>query len=146
MSAPSHAVAFENNRRIAGGPLAEVALEVRRRAGTKTHEGIHIFDAASGRSLQLNLTGSDEDVRARYSPAEAEAREKFFGALRPYYGRRGPGAELLERIEAGFQGGERLGRGLTERCLPPHVLARQPAPAQTDTHAGTSSRRRRPPG
>ena len=76
MSPPSHAIAFENNRRIAGGPLAEVALEVRRRAGTKTHEGIHIFDAASGRSIQLNLTGSDEDVRARYSPVEAEARAR----------------------------------------------------------------------
>lgn len=86
MSAPSLAIAFENNRRIAAGSLADVALEVRRRAGMKTHEGIQIFDAASGRSLQLNLTGSDEDVRARYSPAEAEARETPRGPGRPKLG------------------------------------------------------------
>lgn len=89
MSAPSLAIAFENNRRIADGPLADVALEVRRRAGMKTHESIQIFDAVSGRSLQLNLSGSDEDVRARYSPAEAEARARSQEAPR------GPGRPKL---------------------------------------------------
>jgi hypothetical protein len=35
--------------------------------------------------------------------AEPEARRKFFDAMRPYYGRRGPGAELMRRVETAFE-------------------------------------------
>jgi hypothetical protein len=39
--------------------------------------------------------------------ADPEPRRKFFDAIRLYYGRRGPGAELLQRIEKAFHNGER---------------------------------------
>ncbi len=72
MNAPSDAIAFENGKRIASGPLADVALAVRRHAGHAVHEGVQIFDAVSGQLLHLDLSGSDKDIGARYAaPGEA---------------------------------------------------------------------------
>lgn len=94
MSAPSDAIAFENGKRIASGPLADVALAVRRHAGHAVHEGVQIFDAVSGRMLHLDLTGSERDISARYAahgeetPARPmlEAGETHRGPGRPKLG------------------------------------------------------------
>ena len=67
MSAPSDAIAFENGKRIAFGPLADVALAVRRRAGQPVHDSVQIFHAVSGRLLHLDLRGSEKDISARYA-------------------------------------------------------------------------------
>ena len=69
------AIAFEGDHRIAEGSLADVAVAVRKRAGKGTHETIMVFDHASGRTLNLDLTGAEKDVRARYAEAVMAAAE-----------------------------------------------------------------------
>jgi hypothetical protein len=55
--------AFEGPRRLISGNLAEVALAVKR-AG-RPAAPIIIFSDATGRSLDLDLRGSDEEIVAR---------------------------------------------------------------------------------
>ena len=55
--------AFEGQRRLVSGTLADVALAVKR-AGQAAFP-IIIFSDASGRSLDLDLRGSDEEIIAR---------------------------------------------------------------------------------
>jgi len=64
--------AFEGQRRLVTGTLAEVALAVKR-AGQAAP--IVIFSDATGRSLDLDLRGSDEEIIARLpktAPAPVE--------------------------------------------------------------------------
>ncbi len=93
MTATSTAIAFDNTTRIAIGALADVALLIRRRAGKPTHEGVHVFDAVSGKQLYLDLGGSDADIFARYAApgAEAAARPATTASDTP----RGPGRPKL---------------------------------------------------
>jgi hypothetical protein len=56
--------AFEGERRLASGPLDEVALAIKH-AGPQAVAPIVIFDDLTGRSLDLDLRGSDADVLAR---------------------------------------------------------------------------------
>jgi hypothetical protein len=70
--------AFEGQRRLVSGTLAEVALAVKR-AGQAAFP-IIIFSDATGRSLDLDLRGSDEEIIARLprtapSPPEPTATE-----------------------------------------------------------------------
>jgi len=66
--------AFEGQRRLITGTLAEVALAVKR-AG-RAAGPIVIFNDATGRSLDLDMRGSDEEILARLpSPPAAAAPE-----------------------------------------------------------------------
>jgi hypothetical protein len=56
--------AFEGQRRLATGPLAEVALAVKR-AAPNAAEPIAIFSDSTGRATDLDLRGSPDDVLAR---------------------------------------------------------------------------------
>lgn len=74
MILPPTAIAFEGSHKIAEGPLADVAVIMRERVGKATHEAILVFDYATGKSLQIDLSGSEKDLRARLAanlPAEA---------------------------------------------------------------------------
>lgn len=65
--------AFEGQRRLASGPLAEVALAVKR-AGPAA-QPILIFSDGSGRAVDLDLRGSDDEILARLpvaAPGEAQ--------------------------------------------------------------------------
>ena len=65
--------AFEGQRRIASGPLADVALAVKH-AETRTTAPIAIYSDATGRPVDLDLRGSDDEIAAhlqRTLPAEA---------------------------------------------------------------------------
>jgi hypothetical protein len=77
---PSFTV-FEGQRRLLSGTLAEVALALKR-AGRPASAPIIIFSDASGRPIDLDLRGSDDEIVARLpnpappSPApEVEATE-----------------------------------------------------------------------
>lgn len=60
--------AFEGERRLASGPLAEVALAIRR--STQPPSGaIAIFSDATGRAIDLDLRGSNEEVVTRLATA-----------------------------------------------------------------------------
>jgi hypothetical protein len=71
--------AFQGGRRIAAGPLAQVALAVKRLP--QSAEPVLVLDDATGRPVDLDLRGSDEAVLARLAalaaafpdPGEAEA-------------------------------------------------------------------------
>jgi hypothetical protein len=56
--------AFEGQRRLMSGPLHAVALAVKR-AEQRDAEGIAIFSDATGRAIDLDLRGSDDDIVAR---------------------------------------------------------------------------------
>ncbi|MGO1073974.1 DUF2239 family protein [Inquilinus sp. CA228] len=64
--------AFEGARRIASGPLAEVALAAKR--AVERGAGVLVFDDATSLPIELDLRGSEAEVLARLSPpAEPEA-------------------------------------------------------------------------
>jgi uncharacterized protein len=59
--------AFEGQRRLASGPLADVALAIR----ANTHppgSPILIFSDATGRAIDLDLRGNRDDILARLAP------------------------------------------------------------------------------
>ena len=56
--------AFDGERRLASGPLDEVALAIKR-IEPQTSAPIAIFDDLTGRAIDLDLRGSDADVVAR---------------------------------------------------------------------------------
>ncbi len=89
MTASPACIAFEGGKRLAAGAVAEVALAVRRRAGGR--HPILVFDYDTGRQIELDLRGTDKDIRARHTtPAARPAEEET-----PESGRRGPGRPKL---------------------------------------------------
>ncbi|KML54700.1 hypothetical protein VL15_20590 [Burkholderia cepacia] len=72
MLLPSY-TAFDGHRRLASGPLAAVALAVRQAAGDSMAGTILIFDDATGRSIDLDLRGTADEIRARYTPPPGDA-------------------------------------------------------------------------
>jgi hypothetical protein len=67
------AIAFASDRKLAEGSLADVALAVRKQVGKGGHEAVRVFEYASGRDLHLDLSGSENDVRARFATPAAVA-------------------------------------------------------------------------
>jgi uncharacterized protein len=57
--------AFIGQRRLASGPLAEIALAVMKAGQESVAEPILIFDDATGRPIDLDLRGTKRDVIAR---------------------------------------------------------------------------------
>jgi uncharacterized protein len=62
-------VAFEGVRRLASGPLADVAVAVKARADAGGQEPILVYDAETGAPIDFDLRGSEAEVRARLSSA-----------------------------------------------------------------------------
>ena len=60
-----HFTAFEGQRRLVAGALADVALAVKRAEQQRAAEPILIFNDATGRAIDLDLRGDDEAVLAR---------------------------------------------------------------------------------
>jgi len=60
--------AFDADRRIASGPLAEVALVVKETTEGQRPHDVLVFDDTTGRVVDLYLVGSTEEVAARYAP------------------------------------------------------------------------------
>ena len=65
--------AFEGERRLASGPLDQVALAIKRVAH-QASAPIAIFDDSTGRSIDLDLRGSDADVVARLTRDDKPGR------------------------------------------------------------------------
>jgi hypothetical protein len=60
-----HFTAFAGHRRLASGPLADVALAIRKSTKPTGHQPVLVFDDASGRSIDIDLRGTDEEILAR---------------------------------------------------------------------------------
>jgi hypothetical protein len=65
LSALPHCTAFRGTERIAAGDVAAVALAVRRRRDAGDTEPILVFDDASGAPVDLDLRGTDAEIRSR---------------------------------------------------------------------------------
>src|SRR5947199_4149908 len=70
---PHTFTAFESQRRLVSGPLPKVALAVKQ-AEQGGAERIAIFSDTTGRPVDLDLRGSDDEILARLPPGPA-ARE-----------------------------------------------------------------------
>src|SRR5437868_13339852 len=67
--------AFVGHQRLVSGSLAEVALAVMKASKKADAKPLVIFDDANGRSIDLNLRGTERDVVARLprAPSNLEA-------------------------------------------------------------------------
>jgi len=86
-----HFTAFEGQRRLAAGALAEVALAVKRAEQQRAVDPIVIFSDATGRAIDLDLRGDADAILARLpkpasARAEAEAQSEPRGRGRPKLG------------------------------------------------------------
>ncbi|MEA2909525.1 MAG: uncharacterized protein QOJ15_1606 [Bradyrhizobium sp.] len=77
--------AFRGHQRLVSGPLAEVALAVMQASNSGDAEPIVIFDDANGRTIDLNLRGTEQDVIGRLPqpPANLEAAADHLSAPEP---------------------------------------------------------------
>ena len=62
---PRHFTAFLGQQRLASGPLAEVAIAVMTASRGDGTRPIVIFDDSSGRPIDLDLRGTEQDIVAR---------------------------------------------------------------------------------
>ena len=71
---PDRFTAFEGQQRLASGPLGAVALAVKR-AEQRAADRVAIFSDATGRAIDLDLRGSDDEIVARLplGPAAPDA-------------------------------------------------------------------------
>uniref|UniRef100_UPI00313AEC0F DUF2239 family protein n=1 Tax=Inquilinus sp. OTU3971 TaxID=3043855 RepID=UPI00313AEC0F len=67
MTPDSTCTAFQGARRIASGPLAEVALAAKRAADRG--DTVLVFDDVTSRPIELDLRGSEAEVLARLPPS-----------------------------------------------------------------------------
>lgn len=71
---PQTCTAFDGTRRLATGPLAEVAPAVKARSEAGAAGPMLTFDDATGRVVDLDLRGTPADVVGRLAPPPPEAR------------------------------------------------------------------------
>ncbi|WP_454724682.1 MULTISPECIES: DUF2239 family protein [Cupriavidus] len=72
-SQPVHHTAFEGSRRIAAGPLAQVARQVRQRFADQPVAGVLIFRDDDCQQAEVDFRGTADEVAARIAAAEAAA-------------------------------------------------------------------------
>src|SRR5947208_14912915 len=77
--------AFVGHQRLVSGSLAEVALAVMKASKKADAKPLVIFDDANGRSIDLNLRGTERDVVARLpqAPSNLEAPADDCSAAEP---------------------------------------------------------------
>ncbi len=71
MSTSLSYTAFAGTRRIAEGPLAEVAVAVKAAMTADPAATLLVFDDATGRVVDLDLRGEADEIAARYATPEA---------------------------------------------------------------------------
>jgi uncharacterized protein len=79
-ASPHYVTAFVGHQRLASGPLAEVALAVMKASKSAAAEPIIIFDDANGRTIDLDLRGTEREIVARL-PQPASKTEAPAGDL-----------------------------------------------------------------
>jgi hypothetical protein len=79
-------IAFEGERQIASGPLAYVAIAVKQALDRGAADAVLIFDAETGRPVEIDVRGTLAETLDRIAPGEAANAEPA---------RRGPGRPKL---------------------------------------------------
>jgi hypothetical protein len=72
MTSMKHFTAFVGQRRLASGRLADVALAIKKSTKPAGLQPILVFDDTSGRSVDLDLRGTDGEVLARLPASSQE--------------------------------------------------------------------------
>lgn len=67
--------AFEGLTKLASGPPAEVAVAVAAAERRGSAAPLLVFDDRTGEQIDLDLRGTDDEIRARHSPASPSAGE-----------------------------------------------------------------------
>ena len=80
------ATAFEGERRLASGPLIDVAMAVKAASAAGAEGPLLAFDDATGAVIDLDLRGSRADVAARLAAAAGEPPAAPRGRGRPSLG------------------------------------------------------------
>lgn len=70
---PSTHTAFDGQRLLARGALADVALSVKQAQAARADAAILVFDDQSGKQVDLDLRGGEADIRKRYQAPAAPA-------------------------------------------------------------------------
>lgn len=71
---PSTHTAFDGQRLLTRGALADVALSVKQAQAARADAAILVFDDQSGKQVDLDLRGGEADIRKRYqAPADTAA-------------------------------------------------------------------------
>ena len=70
---PSTHTAFDGQRLLARGALADVALSVKQAQAARADAAILVFDDQSGKQVGLDLRGGEADIRKRYQAPAATA-------------------------------------------------------------------------
>lgn len=70
---PSTHTAFDGQRLLTRGALADVALSVKQAQAARADAAILVFDDQSGKQVDLDLRGGEADIRERYQASAATA-------------------------------------------------------------------------
>ncbi len=93
--------AFQAQSQLIRAPVMEVALLLKSAQNQSDNEPILLFDAETGRQLDLDISGSVEDIEKRYGLAENEPESMESGLVkrrgRPRLGVVGKEVTLLPR-------------------------------------------------
>jgi hypothetical protein len=73
LATPTSHIAFDGYRCIASGPLGDIALAVKRATAHGASGPVLVFDNATGRSIDIDLRGTDDEIAARFAPAATDA-------------------------------------------------------------------------
>ncbi|MFY0479390.1 DUF2239 family protein [Achromobacter marplatensis] len=80
IATPPSYTAFEGHRMLAAGPLADVALAVKRALGHQNGAALLVFQDGTGQQTDLDLSGDDAQVIARHMPPNADKPAVMPGA------------------------------------------------------------------
>jgi hypothetical protein len=72
MSEMKYFTVFAGTHKLASGQLAEVAIAVKKASMAAGAEPIHIFDDASGRAIDIDLRGTEQEILARLPDSHSE--------------------------------------------------------------------------
>jgi len=86
--------AFEGGYRLASGSLEDVSVRAARAAGSG-REPVLVFDDTTGRPVDLDLRGSDDEIRTRARQLAAALEPGAHDGPSPGTARRGPGRPRL---------------------------------------------------
>ena len=120
MATTPAAIAFEGDKRIAAGALIDVAMAVRKRVAKPTHENIQVFDYTSGKTLHLDLSGTEKDIRARLaaaSPATVTSPSEDSSPAAPRERSHGSASRARSRLRRFFPPSR-----CSRTCAPPQPL------------------------
>lgn len=68
---PNTYTSFMGHRRIASGPMLTNVLAVKKVLESRVNDPVLIFDDVTGRFVDVNTQGTDEELAQRYAPVDA---------------------------------------------------------------------------